>query len=114
MKKKALSLLESIIATILLSITMLGLANVFVSSRRHIQHSRFRIVGAEAGKLFLERLPMDVNEGTWGTTCLSGNSGACPGNVTLPDGAIYRPAYDVSAVNDVRRVKLTINWTEWY
>ncbi len=88
-----------------------GLANVFVASKRYIRHSRSRMAGGELGKKFLDPLQSYVREDTWSTNILGTDSA---GRVdTSQDG--YTPTYDTSSLPsepDIRKVKVTINWTE--
>ncbi len=68
MHKKGLTLLEIIISIIILSVTMIGLASIFISGKRYILHARARMGGGELGKYFLDPLQADVREDTWDTT----------------------------------------------
>lgn len=115
MPKKAVTLIEIIVATVVLALVITGLAQVFMSGRRFILHARSRMVGAELGRYFIDPLHMDVNQINWSTSCLGGNSAACPGSKTI-DGITYIPGYstqDATAGSDpLRRVTVTINWNE--
>lgn len=65
-KRSGLTLLEIIISIIILSVTMIGLASIFISGKRYILHARARMGGGELGKFFLDPLQADVREDTWG------------------------------------------------
>ena len=52
-----------LIATIILALVLIGIVNVFISSKRWILHSRERMSAVELGKLFLAPLQQDVRAG---------------------------------------------------
>lgn len=108
--KKALSLVEVLVSVMILALIMGGMANVFMTGKRFIFHSRARMAGGELGKFFLDPLQMDVRGDTWGNNCLSAATG-CPLAQTL-SGIIYTPVYEFSNVagTSLRRVKVTISW----
>jgi len=68
MEKRALTLIEILVSVIILSLVFVGLAGVFVASKRYIQHSRSRMTAAELGKFFLDPFQNHVNQSTWGTS----------------------------------------------
>jgi len=125
-----LSLTEILVSTVILSLVALGLTNVFVSSKRQIVHSRARMTTGELGKYFLDPLQMYVRQDTWGQ---SGNQLTLgryrsPNNTLIPDystytpvtwleeplldNIIYYPAYQVTPMGNLRKVKFTISWNE--
>ena len=75
------------------------------------------MTAADLGRYFLDPLQADVNQGNWSSTCLGGNSSACPGSQTL-NGIDYTPSYTVTNVTadidppPARRVEVTITWNE--
>ncbi len=113
MNKKGFTLLEIIIAMLLLASVMAGLVGVFVAGKRYIIHSRERMAGGEIEKLFIDPLGMDVRQDTWDANKLKIATG-----VSLPAQKVnnvdYTGQYDVNAVagTDLRRVKVKVNWTE--
>jgi len=136
-KQSGLSLVEILVATVILSLVMLGLVAVFVASKAQIIHSRERMMSAEIGKLFVDPLQLDVRQDTWasgvasnaltlGTTYCDSVGGHtqnknCPltaerelnncffsATYTIADGTTV-PALTGT---DLRRVITTITWTE--
>jgi prepilin-type N-terminal cleavage/methylation domain-containing protein len=133
MNKRAFTLMEIIVATLLLSLVLYAMANVFVGARLKMLHSRARVSSVEVGKFFLEPLYADVNAATWslGTTCLSSLGAAgCPPETTIdnvPGKIKYTPVYAVCNPNldpacipdllgtgaELRKVRVTITWLEY-
>lgn len=111
-KKKALTLLEILVSITLLAIIMAGLINVFVSSKRYLLHTRWRMGSGELGRYFLDPLQIQVNEAGWSSSCL-GNGTGCP-TAAVNLGISFTPAYNITNVSgtDLRKVKVTINWSE--
>ncbi len=81
-------------------------------------HARSRMVATELGKYFLDPLYGDVRYDNWtlNANCLTGNMSSCPGQQ-----GEYIPTYNVtsfgntsefSGVGSLRKVKLTVSWTE--
>lgn len=68
LKKIGVTLLEIIVSMVVLSVTLLGFANLYVSSRRWAAHSSARISGGQLGKKFLDPLQMSVRQDTWDST----------------------------------------------
>jgi Tfp pilus assembly protein PilV len=125
MNKKGLSLLEILVATILLALLTTGLANIFIAGKRYILHARMRMTGGELGKFFLEPLQRDVRQDQWGNNCLSTNGinpAGCDTNTwTDPsDRTVYSPSYNISGLladadnpqGRLRKVIVNINWQE--
>ena len=127
MSKKGLSLLEILVSCVILSLTLIGLANIFVSAKRYILHSRARMAGGELGRLFLEPLQMHVRQDTWNQTGNALNIGVtycgqnpqnpiCPSeaNRTL-DRIVYNATYDITNhpnAPNIRKVVVNIRWNE--
>lgn len=118
MHKKALTLIEILVSVVILALVITGMANLFVSGKRWLLHSRSRMTGAELGKLFVEPLQMDVRQDTWNTSCVANTSNCPPASVNTTqtlDKINYTATYNSSNVTGVptlRRVQVTINWTE--
>lgn len=114
--KKGLTLLEIIISVLILSLLMLGLANIFISGKRYLLHARARMAGGELGRHFIDPLQMDVRQDTWDS----------PGNnltVIQPpfivqtqtlNSITYNSTYNITNITgtDLRRVVVNINWNE--
>jgi Tfp pilus assembly protein PilV len=133
MDKKALTLIEVLVSAIILALVTTGLVGIFIAGRRQILHSRSRMTTGELGKLFLEPLQMQVRQGE---TSPSANDGwdqnsnllripAAQENISWTgatenlNSIDFTPNYTVSRVRDslgndtgLRRVRVTINWTE--
>lgn len=110
MDNKALTLLEILVAVIILALVVTGLAGVFVAGKRYIQRSRSRMTGGELGKYFLDPLQNDVNQSTWDTTSLLGKASASPQTKRINDRD-YQAVYDINTVNlpdNLIRAKVTI------
>ena len=121
-KRQAFSLIEIIVALFILSITMAGIANIFISAKRYSRHSQCRLQAANLGRWLLDSLYMNVRRDQWVgsdyTNILS------QGSKTLGDEWLgqpmisYTPTYSISPTpNDptagkMRKVKLTLNWVE--
>ena len=113
MPKRGFSLIEIIVASLILALTMAGLVNIFVSGKRYILHSRARMAGGELGKFFLDPLQTDVREDQWGTNCLSANV-SCPGASTV-NYIAYTPTYSITRdtpIANINKVKVVISWNE--
>lgn len=126
MKKKALSLLEVIIATIILTLTFAGLAGVFVSGKNYLVHSRARLSTGEFGKFFLDPVNLDVKHNDWNPATLDftnrlklTGSGALTFSGTVTQGLeIYSARYNVKVPpgmlqqDQMRKMVITIGVTE--
>ncbi len=107
------TLLEILVAVLIMAQVMTGLAYVFLAGRRHLAHTRSKIQAAELGRLFLAPLQMDVRQDQWGSNCLSSGTG-CPGPETI-DNISYAPTYARTLnypITNLNKVKLTITWNE--
>ncbi len=128
MKKKGLTLLEIIVAAVILSLVMAGLTGIFVSGKRWLQHSRLKMTGGELGKYFLDPFAMAVRQDQWDdsigakgdyTNRLSITSPPASETKTL-NGKVYTASYDIDSIpaltddayKQARKVTLTITWDE--
>ena len=119
MNKKAVTLFEIIVSTVVFVLVIAGLANVFISSKRYNMHSHARVIVSELGKFFLDSLQRDVRQDAVSGSvpnCLHGNV-ACPVAQTI-NGIVYTPDY-ATAFSDIpvgstnlRKAKLKITWNE--
>ncbi len=116
MNKKAVTLLEVLIAILILAITMANLVNLFVSGKRYILHARSRMNAAESGRSFLDSLQMDVRQDLWNNNCVStdGVNISCNTTPQSINDINYTPTYTKSPVagTELRRVVTSISWTE--
>ena len=115
MNKKGLSLLEILIAALILTLVITGLVSIFVSGKRLVLHSRARISAGELGKFFLDPLENRVRQDEWGFNCLSNNAACNPQQETVGPityNAVYNTS-DVLGTNPpLRRVTVNIGWNE--
>lgn len=114
MKKTGVSLFEILVATVVLSLVLLSLANIFVSVKRNIQHNHCVAVASELSKFFLEPLHNQVGQDTWAANCLGSNSG-CFSGTTVRNSISYPYTVMTSTPfvgSELRKAKVTINWTE--
>lgn len=128
MKKKAVTLMEILIALVLLAIIMAGLVNLFISGKRWILHMHTRMAGGEIGRQFLDPLQMDVRQDQWGGAgnCLT-SAGTASGQCGFfqmwqdPTSLIqFTPNHVINALNvdaehplgHLRRVVLVVSWLE--
>lgn len=102
--------MEIIVSMIIISLTIVGLANLVVAGRRHIGHARSRMVSSELGRSFIDPLANDVRQDAWGGNCLSAGTG-CPAAQSIGMTS-FTPVYQVDDFNGIRRVRLTISWNE--
>ena len=111
------TLMEILIAFLLLAIISVGLVNLFISSSRFITKSQGRMSAGEIGRRFIDPLHMDVNEAAWGNNCLSGVPPVgCPAAQALGQ-FIFTPTYTTSQVSnpagtaiELRRVRAQLDW----
>lgn len=117
MERKAFSLVEVLIAVLLLSLLAMGMAYVFVGSKQHAKHSYQKLKAMEVGRYFLSSLQMQVRQDQWASNCLGTGSG-CPrspdndmviGGVTYQTNSTVTPSY---LGTNLSKVKLNIAWNE--
>jgi len=113
MDNRALSLLEILIASLILALVITGLLGIFIQGKSLSQHNRARIAAGELGKYFLEPLQMQVREDNWTANCLSNNS-ICDGVSETLNGITYNASFNTDAVvnTTLRRVNVTITWND--
>jgi|GEM_PF-1718720 prepilin-type N-terminal cleavage/methylation domain-containing protein len=117
--KRGLTLIEIVVALVILSISMLGITNLLVSSKRYVRHSRCRTQAVNLARFYLEELGMYVRADQWQagdySNPLSSGHHIITENFWLGTPLIrYRLYYDVSGLDDfgMRRVKLEVKWIE--
>ena len=112
-KKTGFTLVEIIVATVILCLVILGMASLFIGGKRWVMHSRDRMTGIQMGKLFVDPLQSAVRQDTWadaGNALYVGTRTGTPISVNNVD---YTPQYTVSDVTtSLRRVITKISWTE--
>ena len=115
MNKKGLSLLEILVASLILALVLAGLLNIFVAGKRWVLHNRLRMTGGELGKFFLDPLQNEVRQDTWSTSCLG--TGTCPDQTAGPAQGLdrtYTASYTVSPgpIANIQKVKVDISYPE--
>lgn len=129
--KRALSLFEVIIATVILALVISGLANLFISVKRFNLNSQLRMSGGELEKYQLSRFSAEVRQDEWDAGAKDYQAGnllrKTASVVTEADFTLstnperkYTPTYAVSKPPDralpadtpLRKVKFTLTWTE--
>lgn len=130
-KNRAVTLLEIVIAMIILATIMAGFANVSISGKRFILHARNRGVAGNVGRMFLDPLHLDVRNDTWlsaGSPLAVGtrycDSSANPQQPLCPsyqdrlvNNIAFDARYDVSSILapagvDLRKVVVTLTWND--
>jgi hypothetical protein len=111
-----LSLLEIIVALLILSLVMYGLTSLFMVSKRLMYHSGSRITSMEVGKFFFEDANLSVRADI--DNCLYNNS-KCANNSTTYNGIVYNVTYLTDNVTNatgdntsLRRVIINVTWNE--
>jgi len=114
-----MTLLEILVAVLILALVIGGLVNIFTSSKAYVVHTRSWITAAEAARYFLDPLQANVSNTSWGTSCLGSQScTASPLQLTqlIPGSFAYNyiPTYTISdgPVGNLTRVVLNITWNE--
>ena len=59
------TLLEIVIAFLILSVATAGLFSSFMAARKYVSHSRHRLAAANAARIILEDLKNSVRQDTW-------------------------------------------------
>jgi prepilin-type N-terminal cleavage/methylation domain-containing protein len=118
-KSKGFSLVEVMVASVLFSLIMLGLASVFVSAGKQITHTRERMTSAQLAKFFLDPLQFDVRQDTWGTASNGLTLGSGTGTTQSVNNRNFSESHTVTAVgasesegSNLRRVVSKISWSE--
>lgn len=139
--KRAFTLLEIVISSIILAITSVGLTGICISGKKYIAHARARMAGGELGELFLNPLQSYVSQGERNILAFDGwddvNNALrvtggilryCDSNITHTQqpfcppqadrtlaGIEYSAKYEIENHPDtdkIRKVVTTINWIE--
>jgi prepilin-type N-terminal cleavage/methylation domain-containing protein len=113
-KNRGFSLVEVLVASVVFSLTMLGLFSVFASGSKHIVHIRERMTGSQLGKLFLDPLQDYVRYDTWdkpGNELILGSRGGITQTINNRN---FSEVHSVAAIpgTDLRRVITTVTWSE--
>ncbi len=114
--KSGISLLEIVISMMLLSLVLIGLANVFVASGGYMKHSRSRISASQLSSVFVEPLQNEVRQSDWDGGSNNLSVGVRNEAVVNIGGVDYSPTYNITnmgmGANALRRVQIRIRWNE--
>lgn len=112
-----LSLIEIIVATVILSLAAVSLTYVFISGRRHTIHTLSRVAAMELTRFYSAPLYMQVRQDQWASNCL-GSSTGCP-SIPADDIFITSKTYQANTTvyqnhsgTTLSKVKLTVRWNE--
>ena len=115
MHKKGLTLLEILIAAVLFALVIMGLASVFLAGKRHLRHSRGRIVASGIGQYVLDSLQMQVRQDQWPANCLGAgsNCSSIEQRWTI-DSIPYATTttWTIISGTGLRKITTRVNWTE--
>jgi Tfp pilus assembly protein PilV len=113
MQTKAQTLLEVIIASVIIAMVMAGLGATFVLGKRYSLHTHSRLTAAELGRYYLDNLTMLIRQDRWdNSNCLyAGNCGIGSQSIERVD---YHAAYTVTtpASLELRKVLVNLTWDE--
>lgn len=114
--KSGVSLLEIVISMMLLSLVLIGLANVFVASGGYMKHSRSRVSASQLSAVFVEPLQNEVRQSDWDDVTNNLSVGERNESVVNIGGVAYMPSYNITNMglggNSLRRVQIRIRWNE--
>lgn len=115
--KKAVTLLEIIVALAIFALIVTGMINVFVAAQRHMTHSRSKMGAGEIAKHFLGPLQAQVNQSTWATNWVGTGATAADSWTDTSSNTRYDAAYDSDVYSgtapqqvDLRKVTIDISW----
>ena len=116
-----ITLLEIIVAMLILSLVMYGLLSLFVASRQLVYHSGSRVVGMEVAKYFFEDANLTVSalnmSGLENQSCLYNDSCCVSVNRTynqIQYNITYHtyPVYNETGTEIMRKVVMDVEWSE--
>jgi Tfp pilus assembly protein PilV len=116
-----LSLLEIIVAMLILSLVMYGMVSLFVVSKRFVYHSGSRVISMELGKSFFERESLSVTADHWETNknCLYCATVCVDEPPIKYNGIEYNVTYYTANVTDsssldttLRKVIINVTWQD--
>jgi prepilin-type N-terminal cleavage/methylation domain-containing protein len=116
--KKGFTLVEIVVAVVILAICMAGISNLLISSKFYLRHSRCRTQAINLARFYLEELGMYVRADQWQAgDYISGNL-LSSGSHTFEDFWLgyppirYQLSYYVDSYDGIRRVKFVVKWIE--
>jgi type II secretory pathway pseudopilin PulG len=112
--KKAITLVEIMVASILLAAVLAGLLASFVSVRKYVSRANTRLDAANLAGGSLAALSVDVRADQWNCTTTTYNlSDGNSNQITVPlDNSNYVSNYTVSGVtgHDFRQVVMNVSY----
>ena len=120
--KKGVTLVELVVSVIILALIVAGLAHIFVASRRFITLARSRAQAMEYNVNFLDSLNIHIRQDQWDNTSnpLYPSATLKSGGSAKLDYINYSCEYNVTDLSTMagnpklRKVTMTVNWTEPY
>ena len=117
---KGFTLLEIIVAALILSLAMLGLANVFLIGKKFMAHTKNRMASGGIGRFIMDPISMQVRQDQWNnytncvnnTLCKSGNSTVTSSIVLNAINYTYTQTVSNLTGTNLRKVVTNITWTE--
>ena len=110
MKKKAVTLVEVLVATVLITLVFAGLMSAFLSIRNYVKRANKRLVAMNLMRHMSNDLYAAVREDTWSTGDLQTGTHNNIVNVTV-DGLTYTGNYTVSSVSGYNYREADLNIT---
>ena len=116
--RKGFTLIEIIIAMLLLAFAATGIFAGFVSSKRYTKLAYHRLQALNLARQTLESLRMEVDARTWDTSANNLSEGVYfPGNFTGSDNTEFNVSYNATNLTGFggdgpRQVTITVAWEE--
>ncbi|MDD5078941.1 MAG: prepilin-type N-terminal cleavage/methylation domain-containing protein [Candidatus Omnitrophica bacterium] len=116
-KNNGISLVEILVAMLLLSLVMIGLVNVFITSKRLLMRGQSKITALEFARSFIEPLNNAIRQDTWNHANNDLRLGTRTGPYQVINGINYTSVYNVTDVPapsaaNLRRVKVDMRWND--
>lgn len=113
--QKGFTMMEILVASIILSLLAAGIFSVAVSGRNLIRRSRMRFIGSEIARHRLEEMRAEVRGDTWNTAANNLTvTGGWTGWTTAPENPLFETRRSVSNIagSDCRNVTIQVRWDE--
>ena len=110
--KKAFSLPELLIATAILSIAVTGLLALLVSSVLLTQTNNNRFVAANDAQYVLEKIKMEISDGSLTYATMGSYDPSTLGLVNLPDEVVTLNPAVFEVTSGVKEITVKVQWTE--
>ena len=116
--RRGISLLEIVVATILLALTVWGLTALFLTAKQLNRHSALYLSAAQISRFYLNALYRDVRadrtETPTADNCFSSPPGGCEPTIFVDPNhnTTYTPNFEVWPYQGTYKVRLRLNWNE--